>query len=129
MCDHYEKYRCSPRKFRGGGRLSEWLRRRYATRGENHQFFDFDGGLKMHVNFEGHIGGQIFWHGCYSSRILSLARRLLKPSNVVLDIGANIGEFSVLLPRSASKIDMCIHSSPCRDSPELRDRIFMRMRS
>lgn len=81
--------------FPGGFRLGEYLRKKYSDLDREVLLSDFDDKLKIYVNLSDHIGGQIFWHGHYSSGQLLLASKLLKSTDVVFDIGANMGEFSV----------------------------------
>lgn len=78
-----------------GGRIGEFFRKRYAHYDQEILLRDFDKDLKLYVNLSDHIGNQIFWFGHYSADVLSLTDRLLRPSDVVLDVGANLGEFSV----------------------------------
>ncbi|MHB8474367.1 MAG: FkbM family methyltransferase [Gammaproteobacteria bacterium] len=78
-----------------GGRIGEFLRKRYAHLDQEILLQDFDKDSKLYVNLSDHIGSQIFWYGRYSADVLSLADRLLQPADVVLDVGANLGEFSV----------------------------------
>lgn len=78
-----------------GGRIGEFFRKRYAHHDQEILLCDFDKNLKLYVNLSDHIGSQIFWYGRYSVDVLSLADRLLQRADVVLDVGANLGEFSV----------------------------------
>jgi len=43
-----------------------------------------------------HIQQQLFWYGYYEKPIGELIKRILQPGSVFLDIGANIGYFSLL---------------------------------
>lgn len=43
-----------------------------------------------------HIQEQLFWYGYYERAIGTMINKLLKPESVFLDIGANIGYFSIL---------------------------------
>ena len=96
------------RRVRGGGRLSEALRKAYAARGGYTVIDDFDGDLKFGLRLSDHIGSQIFWHGLYSRDVLAVAAKCLKPSQIVVDAGANIGEFSVF---AAKRVPQgCVHA-------------------
>lgn len=57
---------------------------------------DFDGDLSMDLQLSEHMQRRIFWMGYYSETIASLLNTLLKPGMTVLDVGANIGEISLL---------------------------------
>ena len=43
-----------------------------------------------------HIQQQLFWYGHYEKTLGDLVKKILKPGDVFLDIGANIGYFSLL---------------------------------
>ena len=57
---------------------------------------DFDGNLTMRLSLSEHMQRRIFWMGYYSREIAHLLNHLLKPGMVVLDVGANIGEITLL---------------------------------
>jgi len=50
----------------------------------------------MQVNPSEHIQQQLFWYGYYEKEVGDLIKKILKPNEVFLDIGANIGYFSLL---------------------------------
>ena len=50
----------------------------------------------MRVNPTEHIQQQLFWYGYYEKELGDLVKKILKPGDVFLDIGANIGYFSLL---------------------------------
>lgn len=127
LCDHYEammttgagggtmailKHRCAAvsRKVlpRLGDRLSNvaacllarWTRRHGTT------LFRVDGladGISLCVNPDAHIGGLIYWRGYYEMSGITLLRRILAPDMTLIDVGANIGEYTLhgcrLVPR------------------------------
>jgi FkbM family methyltransferase len=57
---------------------------------------DFDGNLKMCLQLSDHMQRRIFWMGYYSSDIVAILKEMLKPGMVVLDVGANIGEITLV---------------------------------
>lgn len=57
---------------------------------------DFDGDLIMDLQLSEHMQRRIFWMGYYSENIAHLLNTLLKPGMTILDVGANIGEISLL---------------------------------
>jgi len=50
----------------------------------------------MQVNPSEHIQQQLFWYGHYEKEIGDLINEILQPDDFFLDIGANIGYFSLL---------------------------------
>ena len=50
----------------------------------------------MQVNPSEHIQQQLFWYGHYEKEIGDLINEILQPNDVFLDVGANIGYFSLL---------------------------------
>lgn len=53
-------------------------------------------GLKIEVIPEDHIQQQLFWYGVYEAEAVTTWQQLCKADSVVLDIGANIGYYSLL---------------------------------
>lgn len=88
-------------KVRGAARLADLVRRKLAARGGVVEVNDFDSDLTMTLDLSEHIGSQIFWRGAYSPGPLAAFDRLLNPDSVVLDIGANIGEFTLFAAKRA----------------------------
>jgi len=76
-------------------RLSRLLRSRFLDRREDIVVDDFDGTLSLQCGLDEHIESHIFWEGYYSRDLLRLLRRLLKTDSVFVDIGANMGEFTL----------------------------------
>src|SRR5436190_8717001 len=50
----------------------------------------------MLLNPTEHIQQQLFWYGCYEKEVGDLLRKMLRANDVFIDIGANIGYFSLL---------------------------------
>lgn len=57
---------------------------------------NFDGDLAISLNLSEHMQRRIFWMGYYNEEIASALNQYLTPNMVVLDIGANIGEITLL---------------------------------
>ncbi len=72
-------------------RLAKWLN--IADRVYKKKLPD---GFCMNLNPTEHIQQQLFWYGSYEKELGNLIRKVLKPGDVFLDIGANIGYFSLL---------------------------------
>ena len=56
---------------------------------------DFDGDLKLELDLGEHVASRSFWFGHYEREVIIALGRLLKPGDVFLDVGANIGEMTV----------------------------------
>src|SRR6186713_290100 len=58
---------------------------------------------KLHDNFymllnpTEHIQQQLFWYGYYEKELGDLLKKIINPGDVFLDLGANIGYFSLLV--------------------------------
>ena len=51
----------------------------------------------MFLNPTEHIQQQLFWYGYYEKELRDLLKQIVKPNDVFIDIGANIGYFSLLI--------------------------------
>ena len=58
---------------------------------------DYDDGLLMHVDTRSFLEWYIFFYGAFPPRVSELLNRMLKPGQVAIDIGANIGMHSVIM--------------------------------
>ncbi len=57
-------------------------------------------GFYMLLTPSEHIQQQLFWYGYYEKPLADMIKKILQPGNVFLDIGANIGYFSLLAANS-----------------------------
>lgn len=57
---------------------------------------DFDGDLEVELRLSEHMQRRIFWTGYYNLNMVPLLDKLLKPGMTVIDIGANIGEITMV---------------------------------
>lgn len=57
---------------------------------------DFDGRFTVALDLAEHMQRRMFWMGYYNLRLISLLDRVLEPGMVVVDVGANIGEISLV---------------------------------
>jgi FkbM family methyltransferase len=57
---------------------------------------DFDGAFRMRLRLSEHMQRRIFWMGYYSTDIVALLKRELRQDMVVVDVGANIGEITLV---------------------------------
>lgn len=53
----------------------------------------------MLLNPTEHIQQQLFWYGYYEKELSDLLKKLVNPNDVFVDVGANIGYFSLLVAR------------------------------
>lgn len=64
---------------------------------------DYDHDIRMKLRRSTYLGGLIYWNGYQSKNELILLERLLEPDMTFVDIGANMGEFTLFaakrLPR------------------------------
>lgn len=60
------------------------------------QVADFDENLKIKLKLSEHMQRRIFWMGYYSENIIALLKHKIKPEMTVIDIGANIGEITLV---------------------------------
>lgn len=80
----------------GGIILANLLRSMVGHRSETVTIDDFEGDLTMFLDLDEHMQSQIYWYGSYNREIAALLRRVLKPGMTVFDVGANIGELTLV---------------------------------
>jgi FkbM family methyltransferase len=79
--------------------LSRYFHKKFANQMRNtplQTIKNVMGNVKMTVNPSTYMGGQIYWCGFHQLSELIYLKEWLKPNMVVIDIGANQGEFSML---------------------------------
>jgi len=64
---------------------------------------DFDGDLAFLCHLDEHIGSQMYWRGAYSWSQLRVLDRLLEPTMVFADAGANQGEFTLFAAKRLTR--------------------------
>ena len=57
---------------------------------------DYDGDIRMKLDRLSYLGGSIYWLGKHHWREINYLKKNLKPDMVMIDVGANQGEFSLL---------------------------------
>jgi FkbM family methyltransferase len=60
------------------------------------QIDDFDQDLTIELRLSEHMQSRIFWMGYYSQEVVSTLNDLLRPGMTLIDVGANIGEISMV---------------------------------
>ncbi len=68
----------------------------------------------MLLNPTEHIQQQLFWYGCYEKELGDLLKKMLRPNDVFIDIGANIGYFSLFSATISPSIKV-ISFEPVKD--------------
>ncbi len=73
---------------------------------------DFDGSFRMRLRLSEHMQRRIFWMGYYSTDIVALLDRLLKPGMIIVDVGANIGEITLVAAQRIGRAGKVIAFEP-----------------
>ncbi|HYG04846.1 MAG TPA: FkbM family methyltransferase [Stenotrophomonas sp.] len=79
----------------------------------------------MTLDLAEHMQRRIFWMGYYNLRLVPLFDRLLKPGMVVADVGANIGEVSLLAANRVGAGGRVIAFEP---APDIADALEAHVR-
>ena len=77
----------------------------------------------MLLNPTEHIQQQLFWYGYYEKEVGDLLKKMLRPNDVFIDIGANIGYFSLLAATISPTIKV-ISFEPVKDLFKKMDKNF-----
>src|SRR5204862_7205437 len=67
------------------------------------QINNFDSSIKMVVDRSRSMGAAIFWTGFHEFREFLFLHRFLKPEMIVVDVGANQGEYSLFSAKRVTK--------------------------
>ncbi len=102
---------------RGGHRLVPWLER----------CFDLDevvtarleDGRRMRVRSHDVLQRRLFWFGAYERSTTELFRALLVPGTTVLDVGANVGYFTLLAAAGVGPQGTVVAFEPVRENADL----------
>lgn len=81
---------------------------------------DFDGDMAMDLSLTEHMQRRIFWMGYYSQGIVALLDRMLAPGMSVIDVGANIGEITMVAAKRVGRTGRVVSFEPIDD---LADRL------
>ncbi|WP_315808894.1 FkbM family methyltransferase [Pseudomonas sp. C9-3] len=73
---------------------------------------DFDGIFQVRLDLAEHMQRRIFWVGYYNREIVALLDRLIKPGMVFLDVGANIGEITLVAAKRTREFGRVISFEP-----------------
>lgn len=80
--------------FRGRGRVVQVIQRFYPLEGK--RWTRLINGSHIMVDLGQYTSQEIFWFGVAEAREAEMYRRLVRPDWVVLDVGANIGQYVLL---------------------------------
>jgi FkbM family methyltransferase len=64
---------------------------------------DYDRDLSISIDRSAYIGSLIYWHGGQGTHEFKLLKHLLRPEMVVLDVGANQGEATLLVAKRVGR--------------------------
>ncbi len=66
----------------------------------SHYLIDnFDGNLKLRVDRSRAMGSSLYWTGFHEFKEMMFLHRYLQPDMVVLDVGANLGEYAIFFAK------------------------------
>lgn len=83
---------------------------------------DFDGDMSMELKLSEHMQRRIFWMGRYSEDIGCLLDKMLSPGMTVLDVGANIGEITLLAAKRVGSQGKVFAFEPIDEIADQLDR-------
>lgn len=83
---------------------------------------DFDGTLRLQLDLSEHMQRRIFWMGYYSRDVVATLKTLLRPGMQFIDIGANIGEISLVAGKLVGSSGSVISFEPVDDIAEKLER-------
>ncbi|WP_161805594.1 FkbM family methyltransferase [Frateuria defendens] len=76
---------------------------------------DFDGDLTIDLRLSEHMQRRMFWMGYYNREIVALLKGILHPGMVMIDVGANIGEITLVAAKLAGSTGRVIAFEPVSD--------------
>lgn len=77
-------------------------------------------GLRMWCDLSSYVEWSIYFKGSYELSIVNLLRRLLRPGNRVVDVGANVGAYTLVMAQRAGEKGMVAAFEP---NPETYRRL------
>jgi FkbM family methyltransferase len=86
-----------------------------AKPGQGQQFVaPFEGGL-IHIDTGSSIEYHLLFRGCHEPPIVDLIRRFVKPGDVCLDVGANVGSLTLVMAQAAGATGRVVAVEPHPD--------------
>lgn len=113
--------RCYP-LMRGGGTLANaWPMRTLSAKPDIVEA-KLRGGGRLLVPINDYVGRPIFWTGDFDRRVSWVLRRVLRPGDAVIDIGANLGVYTVRAARLVGPTGVVHAIEPQREVADLLER-------
>lgn len=106
--------------------IQSLLRRLFKPSHSEVEVHDFDGDLTMRLRLGEHMQRRTFWMGYYSREIIGLMKRRLSAGMVVLDIGANVGEITLIAAKAVGPTGKVFSFEPIA---EIADRLEWHVRA
>lgn len=98
----FRVYRSSPLYPHWGRRLSKALAITQRVRGNLKRVHDC-GPFQLNIDLEQSIDAKIYYTGAHEGEVIEAIRRLVKPGDVCVDVGANIGFMTLHMATAAGK--------------------------
>jgi len=76
---------------------------------------DFDGDMAISLRLSEHMQRRIFWMDYYNQDIVALLKNILRPGMVVIDVGANIGEITLVAAKLVGDAGRVVAFEPMSD--------------
>lgn len=73
---------------------------------------DFDGAYRIGLDLAEHMQRRIFWVGYYSREVVYLLETLIRPGMVIFDVGANIGEITLVAAKRTTSSGKVVAFEP-----------------
>lgn len=85
---------------------------------------DFDGDLTVPLQLSEHMQSRMFWKGYYNSDVVAAMNGILQPGMTFIDIGANIGEVSMVAAKRVGPHGKVVAFEPIsRIASQLEDNL------
>jgi FkbM family methyltransferase len=95
--------------FKGAGWMRNNLTRWVAGSPQNPVVTSVEGGIQLlvHPKLDRGLESILYYHGSYELGTLDLISKCLKPGDTFIDVGANIGLFSIYISKNCPGIEIC----------------------
>lgn len=113
--------RCYP-LMKGGGRLANLPPLRAMSAKPEVVEAKLRGGGRLLVPINDYVGRPIYWTGDFDRRVSWALRRVLRPGDTVIDIGANLGVYAVQTARQVGPTGAVFAIEPQRDVADLLEQ-------
>jgi FkbM family methyltransferase len=113
--------RCYP-LMKGGGKLANLPPMRRLSAKPEVVDAQLRGGGVLRVPINDYVGRPIYWTGDFDRRVSWALRRILRPGDAVLDIGANLGVYAIQAARLVGPTGVVHAVEPQREVADLLER-------